>query len=70
MKPILFNLGWIPVHSFGVLMLLAFVAAGWVMQRDFARKGEPPDLAWEIVGFGAVGGLLAARFHQALHYWP
>jgi phosphatidylglycerol---prolipoprotein diacylglyceryl transferase len=70
MIPILFHLGSVPIFSFGVLMSLAFVVAGWVMQRDFARKGEPRDLAWEIVGLGLVGGILGARLHQAVHHWP
>src|SRR5262245_31802794 len=70
MQPILFHIGSVPIFSFGVLMSLAFVAAGWVMQRDFARKHEPRDLAWEIVGFGLVGGILGARLHQAVHHWP
>jgi len=69
MKPVLFQLGSVPIYSFGVMMSLAFVVAGLVMQRDFARKREPPDLAWEIVGFGLVGGLLGARLHQALYHW-
>ena len=70
MHPVLFHLGSVPIYSFGVLMSLAFMVAGWVMQRDFARKHEAPDLAWEIVGFGLVGGLLGARLHQALYHWP
>ena len=69
MRPVLFRLGSVPIYSFGVMMSLAFLAAGWVMQRDFARKREPPDLAWEIVAFGLVGGLLGARLHQALYHW-
>ena len=70
MRPILFHLGSVPIYSFGVLMSLAFAVAGWVMQRDFARKHEPRDLAWEIVGLGLVGGILGARLHQAVHHWP
>jgi prolipoprotein diacylglyceryltransferase len=54
MMPILFHVGAVPLYSFGVLMSLAFVAAGWVMQRDFARKNEPRQLAWELVAFGAL----------------
>ncbi len=69
MMPVLFHLGSIPIYSFGAMMSLAFLAAGLVMQRDFARKHEPRDLAWEIVGFGIVGGLLGARLHQAFHHW-
>jgi phosphatidylglycerol---prolipoprotein diacylglyceryl transferase len=70
MHPVLFHLGRLPIYSFGVAMSLAFVVAGGIMQRDFARKHEPPDLAWAIVGYGIAGGLLGARFHQALYYWP
>jgi len=69
MMPVLFHLGSVPIYSFGVLMSLAFLAAGWVMQHDFALKNEPRDLAWEIVGFGLVGGLLGARLHQAFYHW-
>jgi len=69
MWPVLFELGPFPVHSFSVTLSLAFLVAGLVMQRDFARKGEPPDLAWTIVGFGLVGGLLGARLHQGFYHW-
>jgi len=69
MIPVLFHLGPIPIYSFGLMMSLAFLTAGYVMQRDFARKKEPPGLAWDIVIFGIFGGLLGARLHQALHYW-
>jgi phosphatidylglycerol:prolipoprotein diacylglycerol transferase len=69
MKPVLFYVGTVPIYSFGVLMSLAFLVAGYVMQADFARKHQPRDLAWEIVGFGLVGGLLGARLHQAFYHW-
>jgi phosphatidylglycerol:prolipoprotein diacylglycerol transferase len=49
---------------------LAFLTAALVMQRDLARKREPRELAWAIVAFGLVGGLLGARVHQALYHWP
>src|SRR5262250_385897 len=70
MYPVLFKLGSIQIYSFGVAMSLAFIVAALVMQRDFARKGEPTDLAWSIVAFGLIGGLLGARAHQALYHWP
>ena len=69
MKPVLFHLGSVPIYSFGVLMSLAFLVAGAVMQSDFVRKNEPRGLAWEIVGFGLVGGLVGARLHQGLYHW-
>jgi phosphatidylglycerol:prolipoprotein diacylglycerol transferase len=69
MRPVLFHLGSLPIYSFGVLMSLAFLVAGIVMRSDFVRKHQPPDLAWDIVVFGLIGGLLGARLHQALYHW-
>jgi len=70
MIPVLFKIGPIPVYSFGVMLSLGFLVAGVVMHRDFVRKNEPGDMAWTIVGYGLVGGLLGARLHQALYHWP
>jgi phosphatidylglycerol:prolipoprotein diacylglycerol transferase len=50
-------------------VLAGFVAAGLLMQRDFARKGAPADLAWWIVAAGMLGGLAGARVHLALTHW-
>jgi phosphatidylglycerol:prolipoprotein diacylglycerol transferase len=60
------RLGAIEVHSFGLMVAAAFIAAGAVMHRDFARKGEPTDLAWAMVVFALAGGLLGARLNLAL----
>jgi phosphatidylglycerol:prolipoprotein diacylglycerol transferase len=66
--PVLGHLGPIPIHSFGLMVAAAFVAAGAVMHADFARKGEPPELAWAMVVFALVGGLVGARANLALEY--
>ena len=67
--PLLFRVGPIPVYSFGLMMSLGFLVAAIVMSRDFARKNEPRGLAWSMVGFGMIGGVLGARFHQAVYHW-
>jgi phosphatidylglycerol:prolipoprotein diacylglycerol transferase len=50
------------------MLAVAFVTAGVLMQRDFARKGEPWELAWAMVIGGMLGGLLGARLNLALEY--
>jgi phosphatidylglycerol:prolipoprotein diacylglycerol transferase len=50
------------------MVAAAFVAAGVVMHRDFARKGEPTDLAWAMVICALAGGLVGARLHLALEH--
>jgi phosphatidylglycerol:prolipoprotein diacylglycerol transferase len=52
-----------------MMVLLGFLAAGLLMQRDFARKGAPGELAWWIVAAGMLGGLAGARIHLALTHW-
>src|SRR5207247_1370046 len=66
--PVLGHLGPIPIHSFGLMVALAFIAAGAVMHRDFARKSEPADLAWAMVACALAGGLLGARLYLAIEY--
>jgi phosphatidylglycerol---prolipoprotein diacylglyceryl transferase len=66
--PVLGHLGSIPIHAFGLMVSLAFISAGVLMHRDFARKGEPTDLAWAIVAFALVGGLLGARLNLAIEH--
>ncbi|HLK11232.1 MAG TPA: prolipoprotein diacylglyceryl transferase family protein [Candidatus Binatia bacterium] len=68
MRPVLGHLGPIPIRSFGLMVALAFVTAGALMHRDLARKDEPTDLAWAIVVFALLGGLLGARLNLALEY--
>lgn len=68
MMPTLGQVGAFRVQSFGLCVAVAFVAAGVVMHRDFARKGEPTDLAWEMVVAALVGGLVGARLNLALEY--
>src|SRR5690349_1125381 len=50
------------------MVAAAFIVAGAVMHRDFARKGEPTDLAWAIVLCAVVGGLVGARANLALEH--
>lgn len=68
MMPVLGHLGPIEIHAFGLMVAVAFVAAGALMHRDFARKGEPAELAWAMVTFGLVGGMVGARLHLAIEH--
>jgi phosphatidylglycerol:prolipoprotein diacylglycerol transferase len=69
MRPILFWLGDTPVFAFPVVVTLAFLAGGLVLQRDLARKQIPGELAWWIVGTAVAGGMIGARAHFGLTHW-
>ena len=70
MLPDVLHIGPIPIHLFGIFLALAFLAAGWVNAREFARRGIDPALASNTVVWAAVGGILGARLWLVLDAWP
>lgn len=77
MYPILFKLpqwlpilGGQPITSFGVMMLLAFVTAGYVTRAELGRVGEDPEKAWDLVFMAVVGGILGAKIYYILLNYP
>jgi len=69
--PLTFSLLGLEVTGFGILMMLAFLASGWVMQLELQRRGLNPDFSADVVVAGVVGGILGARlWYVALHGGP
>jgi phosphatidylglycerol---prolipoprotein diacylglyceryl transferase len=54
--PIVFHLGPLQIHTYGIGLAITFVFAGWYLQKRFRDAGEP----WEWVGAGVVWIVLAA----------
>jgi phosphatidylglycerol:prolipoprotein diacylglycerol transferase len=69
MYPVLFRIGSFELTSFGVLMALAFLTAGWILARELERIGDDPETAWDIVWYGAVGGILGAKIYYLILNW-
>lgn len=69
MLPVLFEIGGFKVTSFGVLIAMAFLAAGWLLARELKRRGEDPEAAWDLAGWAAICGILGAKFYYLiLHF--
>lgn len=69
MIPILFKIGPIRVGSYGVMMALAFLVTGWLLQRELLRKKFPGDWAYTIVTAAAIGGIVGARLYFIVEHW-
>jgi phosphatidylglycerol:prolipoprotein diacylglycerol transferase len=69
MYPVLFRIGSFELTSFGVLMALAFLAGGWILSKELKRRGEDPEIAWDVVWYGAVGGILGAKIYYLVLNW-
>jgi prolipoprotein diacylglyceryltransferase len=54
MYPILFEFKGIQITSFGLMLGLSFLAAGWVASIEFKRKGYDKDVAWTLL-MGSTG---------------
>ena len=50
-----------PIKTFGLMFGLAFVAAGLVLARRLKEQGRQPDLAYEIIFAGLIGGVVGSR---------
>jgi phosphatidylglycerol:prolipoprotein diacylglycerol transferase len=70
MIPDTLRIGPIPIHLFGLMLAIAFLAAGHVLGREFARKGYEQELASSAVLWAAVGSLSGARLWLVVEDFP
>jgi phosphatidylglycerol:prolipoprotein diacylglycerol transferase len=66
MYPTLIRIGNFEITTFGLMMFLSFVAAGWVLARLFRRYGLDEELASSMVMWAAIGGIAGAKIYYAI----
>ena len=66
MWPTLVKFGNFEITTFGLMMFLAFIVAGWVLARQFRRYGLNEELASSMVVAGAIGGIVGAKIYYAI----
>ena len=63
MQPVLFELGPLKVHSYGLMIAVGFLTALYLLQRDASKKGFDPkvfaDLAFILLPLGIAGTRIA-----------
>lgn len=69
MYPILFQFGPFTIYSFGTLMALAALSAGWLVSLELKRCRFNPELASTILFAAAIGGLAGARILFIFEEW-
>lgn len=67
--PILLRVGGFTLYSYGVFVVLAVVAGGYVARRLLKHLGLDPDLAIELAGAAALGGFAGARLYWLVEHW-
>lgn len=62
------GLGTLPIHSFGLMMVLGFLAALRRLQLSLASAGEDPLLGEQMLTWAAIGGIVGARLGYIASY--
>jgi phosphatidylglycerol:prolipoprotein diacylglycerol transferase len=73
MYPELFRIGWFTLNTFGLMMALAFISAGFIAHWQFKKRGVRPDFIYGLLIAAVVGGLLGAKIHYLILHpseWP
>jgi phosphatidylglycerol---prolipoprotein diacylglyceryl transferase len=73
MYPELFHVGGFTMNSFGVMMALAFIAAGFIAHWQFKKRGVRPDFVYGLLIAAVIGGLAGAKIHYLILHpseWP
>src|SRR5271166_4123801 len=66
MIPVLFGLGPITIYSYGMMMALGFLAAGFVLSSECRRRGLNPDFASSLVMWAAIGAIVCSRLYAVI----
>jgi len=69
MVPVLVQLGPLALYSFGAMLALAFLVAGYVTGNGLEARGLDRSHASSIVWWGAIGGIVGSRVLAIFNEW-
>src|SRR5262245_58100286 len=69
MYPVIFKVGPLTIYSYGTMMAVAFLVAGYFTAKELARKDLDSDVASTLVIWAAVGGLAFSKFWSLAEDW-
>jgi phosphatidylglycerol:prolipoprotein diacylglycerol transferase len=68
MYPTIVQIGSFKITSFGVMMFFSFIAGAWILAKQFERRNIAPGIAWDMLAWLALGGIVGAKlYYVALH---
>lgn len=69
MHPVLFHIGPQAVHSYGVMLMLGFLAGLWLSRRQARRVGLSPDLPIDLGVWVLIASIVMARVTYVALNW-
>lgn len=64
--PLTFQLGPLTITGYGIMMMVAFLMAGWAIQLDLSRRGMSENYAADIIFAAVIGGIVGAKIWYVL----
>ena len=64
--PLSYSLGPLTFTGFGIAVLMAFVVAQLVGQRELTRRGHDPEPVSDMIFAAVIGGLLGAKLYYVV----
>lgn len=61
MYPKLFEIGPVPVYSYGLMLGIAFLVGSHLLNRELIRKKINPDFGVNITFISLIGGIIGAK---------
>jgi len=65
-EKVAFYVGPIPVHWYGIMIMLGVLLASWIAYREAKRRREDPDHVWQLFPWVLSAGILGARLGWVL----
>src|SRR2546430_17245530 len=62
-QPLSYDVGPLQLTGFGLAVLLAFVMALIIAQRELARRGHDPEPIADLIFVAVIGGLLGGKIY-------
>lgn len=69
MIPKLFEIGPVPVYSYGLMLGIAFIVASWIMSKEFKRKKLEENSAVNITFIALIGGVIGSKLLYIIEEW-
>jgi phosphatidylglycerol:prolipoprotein diacylglycerol transferase len=66
MYPELFRIGDFSVSSFGLMLAIAFLVGSRISAVRMREQGVDPDLAWNLLAWVMLGGILGSKLYFAV----
>jgi phosphatidylglycerol---prolipoprotein diacylglyceryl transferase len=69
LNPILFSIGSFEVRWYGVMIVVAVIAAIGISLLEAKRRNFPQDTIWDIGLWAVIGGIIGARLLHVIDKW-